>query len=267
MPVFFNMLESFFIFSLAIMFILVGLLLYHIRGRLNTSEQRVDSLFEITSKLTNEINATRVHIANLRYAGENSYNSAESIVPFQPSIVGGVGSHSISVKKILVSDDDGDADGDDDGESDSDVSDADDADADTDADDADSDADAVSEADDAEVDIVDISDTINIKTDNDNNDISNFQIEDFTTPLSDAAPPQNFEIESVVSLEVVHDSDNDERETTMDTESYLDYNKMNLTALRKIATERGININELSNMKKKEIITILENSGNTRNEN
>lgn len=105
----FNFLETFFIISLAIMFVLVGLLMYHIRTRLNASEQRIDTLYEIVTNLSNEINAQKVHIANLHYGGfGGNAGAAQNMVPFQPTMT--------SVKKIVVSDDDADDDTDEESE-------------------------------------------------------------------------------------------------------------------------------------------------------
>lgn len=62
----FSLLETFFMISLVIMIVLVGLLLYHVRGRIDAIEKRVDNLFDISGEITKEVNASKVYMANMR---------------------------------------------------------------------------------------------------------------------------------------------------------------------------------------------------------
>lgn len=227
------MLESVFIFSLAIMFILVGLLLYHIRGRLNASEQRIDTLYEMTNKLSNEINATRVFAANLRYIGthENHGGSAaaaaETIVPFQPS-------PSISVKKIVVSDDEDEG-------SDDDASDDDSNGDESESESTLDDGEYVSETHEPDVDI------------------------DITEISSEQSSPREIpeEIEPVVSIEIVPDSEFEDAVATSEPEpDHEDYSKMNLPALKKLAIERELaSAHDISKMKKGDLVALLSGAG------
>lgn len=232
------MLESVFIFSLAIMFILVGLLLYHIRGRLNASEQRIDTLYEMTNKLSNEINATRVFVANLRYigSGAGSYENhaaaggagaAETIVPFQPS-------PSISVKKIVVSDNEDEG-------------------SDDDASDDDSDSDE-SESESA----LDDGEYVSEIHDDENEPDVDIDITEISSEPSREIPE---EIEPVVSIEIVPDSEFEDAvaaDADAPTAAHEDYSKMNLPALKKLATERELaSAHDISKMKKTEIIALL----------
>ena len=224
------------------MFILVGLLLYHIRGRLNASEQRIDTLYEMTNKLSNEISATRVYIANLKYAGEGGSCHIENMVPFQPCAGAGSaagGAHILAVKKIVVSDDEGEDYDDEDGG----VDNEDDDDADTDEDD-DGDDDNESNATSDIIEVIDIDADAEVEPDID------IDISDLPT---DEPVPVSEEIEPMVTMEIVPDSDEDDH-SNVET----DYSKMNLPTLKKLAAERGIaSAHDLSNMKKKEIISML----------
>jgi len=70
-----------------------------------------------------------------------------------------------------------------------------------------------------------------------------------------AAAPTSEEIEPMVAMEIVPDSD---IEDDADVAADLDYSKMNLPTLKKLATERGVaSSHDLASMKKKEIVALL----------
>lgn len=55
----FNFIETFFFISLAITFLLILLLVYHFKQRLENTEQKCDSMFEIVNNIVKELNILR----------------------------------------------------------------------------------------------------------------------------------------------------------------------------------------------------------------
>jgi hypothetical protein len=229
----FNFLESFFLLSLAIMFVLVSLLLYHIRGRMNTGEQRVDNLFKVVTNLTNEVNAIKVYQANMKYS-----NYGCDMIPFQPT-----------VKKIVVSDDEhddaDDADDEEDSEEDSEeeLDSEDDEDEEEDDEDEDEENNRVVVVVDEDIEILEIPDEIRVlKIGEEDEDIVGAEIDEDIEDIEDhttAAAPTEPEPE--------HLATDDDAE---------DYNKMNISALRKLVSSKGL-ATDVTKMKKNELIHLL----------
>lgn len=267
----FNFLETFFIISLAIMFILVGLLMYHNRGRLNVIEERTDSLFEIVTNLTNEITAQKVYLETIKYTS----NPPPHIISYQPGFVTG-GNNDITDLEV-INEDNEDA--------------VDDADIDEyiDAKDDDSNINKIVVSDDGDsymddMDDMDDMDEVDINTNTDimatasQNEIHVIKLEPSAMETLDLAQQITILRESnedkddcvEVSINDTYteepEQDNsaaadNEVEEIMAEHEILDeqyYHKMNVTNLRKIATERGFDGEyDISKMKKAEIIALL----------
>jgi hypothetical protein len=58
---FFNILETFFFISLAITFILIMMLVYHFKGRINVLEQKCDTMFEIMNNIVKELRTIKMN--------------------------------------------------------------------------------------------------------------------------------------------------------------------------------------------------------------
>ena len=61
----FNFMETSFIISLGITFVLILLLIYHFKQRLTVSETKQDTMFEIINNLAQELNNVKGHIGQL----------------------------------------------------------------------------------------------------------------------------------------------------------------------------------------------------------
>jgi len=213
----FNFFELFFIISLAIMFILVGMLMYQIRGQLNEADKRTDSLFEIVANLSNELNAQKVHMANFRYSAAGGLTP--TLIPFQPP------------RKIVVSDDGSDCAG------------------------AEQDDDESSYVEDAPAD----ENTIHVikfplYKDPDEIELIVENIDSGDVVADEATDAVEPDADNSVDLETHEIEEPPAAATAAETE---DLNKMNLAALRKLATDRGMSSHDVAKMKKAELIAEL----------
>ena len=254
----FNFLETFFILSLAIMFVLVGLLIYHIRDRLNASEQRIDNLFDIATNLTNEINSMKIHQANSRYttvyAGKNSggtqpfnINPDSMAMPTLMQLISRPQNNGSN--KIIVSDDD-DEDDDTDSESDSDFV-------------SDSDSESESESDNDESNI---NHTISIV----DSAAAGEEIHVIKKEAEPTATAAESDSVSVVDIdEEVEDVEDDSKQSlakelqpaaSTSTSDGINIHKMSLGELRKLALEKNLISADASKMKKQELLNLLANA-------
>lgn len=58
---FFNILETFFFISLAITFVLIMMLVYHFKGRINVLEQKCDTMFDIMNNIVKELRTIKMN--------------------------------------------------------------------------------------------------------------------------------------------------------------------------------------------------------------
>lgn len=58
---FFNILETFFFVSLAITFVLIMMLVYHFKGRINVLEQKCDTMFDIMNNMVKELRTIKMN--------------------------------------------------------------------------------------------------------------------------------------------------------------------------------------------------------------
>jgi hypothetical protein len=247
----FNMMETVFIISLAILFVLTGLLLYHIRSRIVSGEQRIDNLYEIATKLSNEISATRVFAANMRYLG----NETENIKPFQPTeaVVGAGAGYAlpvstISVKKIIVSDDDND-----------DADENTDEEIDTSDEDSDSDDENNTSSEDGDEDD-------DAENDKDVDDAVDLDIEDVAAAV-DEIKEKIATLENIYEENVDFDFDKTKGDETADTEkpeqnttttAEISISTLSLSELKKLATKRGHDASKLNKLKKNDLLLLLQ---------
>jgi hypothetical protein len=221
----FNFFELFFIISLAIMFILVGMLMYQIRGQINEADKRTDSLFEIVANLSNELNAQKVHMANFRYSAAGGLTP--TLIPFQPP------------RKILVSDDGSEcaAEGQDDDET-SYLEDV-----------------AISADDVVENTIHVIKFPLYKDPDEIELIVENIDCGDVTDAVEQETDAT--ENNSEKSLDLERHGMEESHAPAHGGAEHEDLNKMNLAALRKLATDRGMSSHDVAKMKKAELIAEL----------
>jgi outer membrane biosynthesis protein TonB len=82
----FNFMETSFIISLGITFVLILLLIYHFKQRLTASESKQDTMFEIINNLAQELNNVKGHLGQLTMMSRPStpypFNTANSNITF-----------------------------------------------------------------------------------------------------------------------------------------------------------------------------------------
>ena len=82
----FNFMETSFIISLGITFVLILLLIYHFKQRLTASESKQDTMFEIINNLAQELNNVKGHVGQLTMMSRPStpypFNTANSNITF-----------------------------------------------------------------------------------------------------------------------------------------------------------------------------------------
>ena len=268
------MLESFFILSLGITFVLVVFLVYHFKQRLSVLENKCDTTFEIINNVVGELGNMRSTI----YAGSQPPLPDMSVSTgiIQQSTTHTVGNRIAVDIDSDVSDDSGDDDDSDGDDSGSDDSDGDDSDSDGDdsgSDDSDNDVDT------SGIDVEEVSNMEDNDVSNDSNPIRIVNIEnqpelDVIDIADDNIQHDHSEedqpdIENMETTEI-HVEKLDNNESHLDdlsvTSSTIDtkfdsrvYKKMTLSALKAYVIEKGI-MSDPSKLKKYEIIEAIKSS-------
>ena len=227
-----NMIETFFFISLAITFVLILLLVYHFKQRFTTLEQKTETMFDIVNNIVSEISIIRRQIFS---------QPANILEPSSTEQIHLVEQNNQNVQydisdKLVVSDSDDETDADSDDESDEDsVADSNDV-SDTDSDDEPD----INDIDENSVKIVNV-DMDDMKI-NETNIIEPLQEEGYSSNEEQGVPVVNNDIEPIIVDKI---------------EPTEDYNKMTLTALRKLIISKELH-SDPSKMKKAELIAILE---------
>ena len=214
----FNFIESFFLLSLGITFVLIVLLVYHFKQRLSSMEQKCDTMFDIVQNLVKELKAVKTACI------EQSGGGCARMDPLMSTFVG--------YKDTPTNDEDDDDDDDEDEDDDN-------AEEDEDDDDAEEDED---EHDDAESIEVKIEDDVKIISMELGNRIE--IIENNSESESDEAA---IELDVEEPVPTVH---------KIDIPS-VDYKKLTAAELKQIVSSQGLskNANKLS---KTELLKLLE---------
>ena len=111
----YSFIETFFFISLGITFVLISLLVYYFKQRLNSMEQKSDTMFEIMNNMVKELAVIKYsQSVHLRSANENVHVPVPLPVPVQSPMP------PDTYQLILVSDDEDENDDDDDDEDDDD---------------------------------------------------------------------------------------------------------------------------------------------------
>ena len=87
----FNFIETFFFISLGITFVLILLLVYHFKQRLNVLEQKGDTMFDIINNIVKEINMIK-HVTAMHFNGNPNPNPTMShpTMSHNESYLGGI---------------------------------------------------------------------------------------------------------------------------------------------------------------------------------
>ena len=270
------MLETFFLLSLAITFLLVIFLVYHFKNRISTLEHKCDTMFEIINGVASELG----HVRNILQVNN-------TILPVLPEI-----NHNQEKITVSLSDDEPglsdseseyETDGDNETDSDDEADGDDEADSDDEAD-GDNEADNDDEADNVHADgslrendikLISVklngdidnpiesneSDT-NIDTDNEHD--TQFQQNDTIIDNDnehDAQFQQNEDLQIIVEKLIDENNHLDESSITSShsTTKKSVYKKMTLQLLKSLVIEKGI-MSDPSKLKKHELIELIEST-------
>jgi hypothetical protein len=252
----FNLIETFFFLSLAITFVLILLLVNHFKQRINTIEQKCDTMFEIINNMMQQIDSM-VHRINIMQKPQfMSYAPFSKTTPEIATVnveeLRSTDQISMVMKdKIVVSDDEDDEEEDD--ESEYDESECNDSEGDNDEDEWD-DENVVTDESKIKIINVDIQDKINVEN------LEEDEGQEITTDLEEVHPEvdmvQMIE-ESEIQIEKVDNdvsyiNDDNNHENSKDV-----YNKMNVQDLKKLVITKGL-CSDASKLKKNELLKLLE---------
>ena len=238
----FNMIESFFFLSLGVAFVLLLLLVYHFRQRVNAIEQKCDTMFEIINNVVGELNVVR----SLSVASPPP-------MPISMEQVAGLTTDSripVSITNSFSED----------GDSDDEEEDSDDEEEDSDGD-GDEDGDMPG--------LIPLSETVRIvNVDMDGAiDVADtdpeqeaVEVEALLEKLdSDGIETQNITVEKIDPINedpVISANLAEKTPLSILTEPIDIYKKMNITSLRALVIEKGL-VSDSSKLKKQELLRML----------
>jgi hypothetical protein len=248
---FFNFIETFFFISLGITFVLILLLVYHFKQRMNALEQKCDTMFEIINNIVKELTVLRnTQVAPPMFYGAFPSNMNEIYKQMENT-----------GEKVLVSDDDtsgsdydtnNEEDEESDGEEDGEESDGEESDGEE--------SDGEEENNDPEkktikIVNVNISDTIDVEEINNTEQLDDADGGDEDNNGIEPIEVDNIHVEKLNPI-VADDVDDSTSITSTNKEVYK---KMTLAALKTIAITKGL-CSDASKLKKTDLLKLLEES-------
>ena len=253
----FNMIESFFFLSLGVAFVLLLLLVYHFRQRVNAIEQKCDTMFEIINNVVGELNVVR----SLSVASPPP-------MPISMEQVAGLTTDSrIPVSITNSFSEDGDSDDEEEDSDDEEEEDSDDEEEDSDDEEEDSDGDGDEDGD--MPGLIPLSETVRIvNVDMDGAiDVADtdpeqeaVEVEALLEKLdSDGIETQNITVEKIDPINedpVISANLAEKTPLSILTEPIDIYKKMNITSLRALVIEKGL-VSDSSKLKKQELLRML----------
>ena len=257
------MIESVFFISLGITFILILLLVYHFKQRVSSIEQKCDTMFELINNVVSEMNVQRSMMIQT-----NTSQSQQHLANMNMHQLMGINPPSninISLEEEEgedhADDEVSDSDGDDDEASDSDgENDEEDDDSDCENDEEDDDSDGENDDEDASVKRVNLTSDIPVDVIPIDECIEDQPYEDTGTNDTiniDGIPTSDLLVEKLQDVGN-HHLENSETETSKNPHNHSElYKRMNLSALKALAIERGL-VSDPSKMKKAELVALFE---------
>ena len=216
----FNFMETTFVISLGITFVLVLLLIYHFKQRLSIAENKQDTMFEIVNNLAQELNNIKMSLSNAvmspaSYPFSNVQNEEQNLteVDLQPS--------DLNDFSLMSQEEDAESDEETTDDEASDISDSEDED-----------------------------DKIVVSEDEDEISVEDVDPDEKKEELTVNKPEE--EIEESPEKEKSDVKEEQELEA-----SELNFSKMNLGALKTYIVEKGI-VQDASKMKKSQILALIE---------
>ena len=247
-----GVLDTFFILSLGITFVLLLVLVYHFRKRLNENELKYDKLLTIVNDIVQKLNEQQIENDNRNISNGMSSNMYSEM---SPDMINALNSGLIGIEDIPIprnidnfdeedeEDDDEEGETEEDGEEDEEGETEDDDDEEGEEDEEETiyeDVDEEEEDDDKEeIKMINISDEVIL----DNNIESEYIDEVEEGPIDE----QEVNIEPLEETEPVN---------VIKTEATIDYSSMNVSELKKLVKEKQLSTN-ISKLKKQELIDLL----------
>ena len=232
-----EILSTSFLFSIAIIIILVGGLFAYFNHRFSEQNHKISSMLALVSTMAEEMQFFRSKLRN------NTQEKCNDTIHIVPQFLGG-NMNCEDSNLIEVSDDEEDSDSEVDEDSDSEVDDDSDSEVD---DDSDSDSDenikniSIDLGNEIDLDLdIDLSNSNNTKTINLSEDITSFDITSNTL--------ENMDLQSI---ELTNSSNDDNT-----NKNKVEYKKMSLNKLREIIVEKGLVV-DATKLKKNDILKIL----------
>ena len=237
-----EILSTSFLFSIAIIIILVGGLFAYFNHRFSEQNHKISSMLALVSTMAEEMQFFRSKLRN------NTQEKCNDSIHIVPQFLGG-NMNSEDINLIEVSDDEGNDDSDSEVDDDSD-SEVDDSDSDSEVDDSDSDSDSDENIKNISIDLgneIDLDLDIDIDLSNSNTKTINLS-EDITSFDLTSNALENMDLQSI---ELTNSSNDDNT-----NKNKVEYKKMSLNKLREIIVEKGLVV-DATKLKKNDILKIL----------
>ena len=252
----FLMLESFFFITLGISCILLLMLIYHFKGRLNQMETNQQTLFEVVNNIVQEL--TEIKRITINNASNMSYNNVQEKINVDFDDDNDVPDLNVN-ENIVMQHVDEESDSDSEDEEYSDDSDLESEDEDEDEnEDENEDEDEIS--DDVKVVSVDIDDSLDeIQQQDESNgleDQEQEQEENLEEVDIDTQEMDNIKVSKLEETSVLEESDNVSLSSSV---SKSMYKKMNVASLKALVIEKGLTTDP-GKMKKNELIDLLDSN-------
>ena len=294
----FNFIETFFFISLGITFVLILLLVYHFKQRLNVLEQKGDTMFDIINNIVKEINMVK-HVTAMHFNANPNPTMSHPTMSHNESYLGSIKEYvpptvykkenihtEIDDSGVESEDDESEDDESEDDESDDDESEddksEDDKSEDDESEDDESEVKSVKAADNKKIMVSD-DDEVTVEKPSDKNikiinvdinagehleQIHEIQIEELN--VDDDASESNADFQGIESSEssiAVSKLDSAAPDThmnaadseTVKTTAIDMYNKMSLAELKALVIQKGLSTDP-GKMKRPKIITLLESA-------
>jgi hypothetical protein len=253
-----EILSTSFLFSIAIIIILVGGLFAYFNHRICAQNHKISSMLGLVSTMAEEMQYFRSKISGK--SSEQCKMSDVDAIHFAPQFLGG--NSDLDVNLIEVSDGEDDIDSeieDDESDSDDDSDDGEDSDGDDSDDGEDSEIDdSESESDDDDDKIKTISIDLGKEIDlniGDEIEHDNLDINHDTKTINLSEDISSFDITSK-TLENIDNIDDISIDLNVSVQNKLDYKKMSLNKLRDVVTQKGLVV-DASKLKKNDILKML----------
>tara|TARA_B100001287_G_scaffold276369_2_gene286947 strand:+ start:943 stop:1752 length:810 start_codon:yes stop_codon:yes gene_type:complete len=262
-----GVLDTFFILSLGITFVLLLVLVYHFRKRLNENELKYDKLLTIVNDIVQKLNEQQIENDNRNISNGMSSNMYSEM---SPDMINALNSGLIGIEDIPIPrnidnfDEEDEEDDDEEGETEEDGDEEDDDEEGETEEDGEEDEEGETEDDDDEEGEEDEEETIYEDVDEEEEDDDKEEIKMIN--ISDEVILDN-NIESEY-IDEVEEGPIDEQEVNIEpleetepvnvikTEATIDYSSMNVSELKKLVKEKQLSTN-ISKLKKQELIDLL----------